>query len=172
MRIATLDELLDIILGAPPIRLNLEIKSLGEVGRPGGTGDLARLAVAIIRSRGLVDRTLVSSFDPVALESARETEPHIETALLVDRDADLDRAIATAAGAGHVALHPHWELLGKGLEAHRAVAAARRWDLRVNVWTVDDEDRMRALLDAGVDGVITNDPATLRRIVDESHLRS
>ena len=34
-------------------------------------------------------------------------------------------------------------------------------------WTVDDPDRMRALIALGVDGIITNVPDVLRAILDE-----
>ena len=38
------------------------------------------------------------------------------------------------------------------------VAHARRNDLRVDVWTVDDPDEMQVLATAGVDAIITNVP--------------
>ena len=38
--------------------------------------------------------------------------------------------------------------------------------LAVQTWTVDEPDEIDALLDAGVDGIFTNDTATLRERVD------
>jgi glycerophosphoryl diester phosphodiesterase len=51
---------------------------------------------------------------------------------------------------------------------HLLVTAERlaRWRARglvVTPWTVDDPHRVRALAAAGVDGLITNDPAGTRR---------
>ena len=43
------------------------------------------------------------------------------------------------------------------------VAAAQRVNRTVQVWTIDDPDRMRQLCDWGVDGIITND---VRRAVE------
>jgi glycerophosphoryl diester phosphodiesterase len=38
--------------------------------------------------------------------------------------------------------------------------------LRLYVWTVDEEGEMRRLAELGVDGIITNHPARLRRVLD------
>jgi len=46
------------------------------------------------------------------------------------------------------------------------VDESHRLGLRVNVFTVDDPDDQRRLLDWGVDGVFTNVPAQLRAILD------
>ena len=38
--------------------------------------------------------------------------------------------------------------------------------LAVNVWTVDDAQRMAALIEMGVDGICTNVPDVARSVVD------
>ena len=67
-----------------------------------------------------------------------------------------DRAelIATAVAGGHRALNAMDSLVDVAL-----VEAAHNEGLELNVWTVDDPDRMRELADFGVDGICTNDPA-------------
>lgn len=47
------------------------------------------------------------------------------------------------------------------------VGAAHARGLRVHVWTVNDEDRMHALLDLGVDGIMTDHTETLRAVLTE-----
>lgn len=52
---------------------------------------------------------------------------------------------------------------------HKAyVTWARRHGYRVNVWTVNEEAEMRKLVELGVDGIITDRPALLSRILGEA----
>ena len=50
--------------------------------------------------------------------------------------------------------HPENSLVDEAL-----VTAVHGSNQRINVWTVNDENRMRALLEWGVDGLITDMPA-------------
>ena len=52
----------------------------------------------------------------------------------------------------------------------RVVRAAHRSGLPVHVWTIDDAPTMRALLDLGVDGVMTDRPAMLREVLTRREL--
>ena len=44
------------------------------------------------------------------------------------------------------------------IHSERVIARAHELGIRVVVWTVDDPATMRSLLDAGVDGIITDHP--------------
>ncbi len=46
----------------------------------------------------------------------------------------------------------------------RFVAGAHRHDLAVHVWTIDDPEEIDRLLDLGVDGIMTDQPETLREV--------
>jgi len=49
----------------------------------------------------------------------------------------------------------------------RLLARAHAHGLPVHVWTVNHAAQMRALLDLGVDGIISDDIATLRSVLEE-----
>lgn len=65
----------------------------------------------------------------------------------------------------HVADMPAvWE--GMPLITPALLASAKQHGIAVLVWTIDDEAEMSALLDAGVDGVMTDRPDVLRRVLE------
>jgi glycerophosphoryl diester phosphodiesterase len=51
------------------------------------------------------------------------------------------------------------------VHSERVIDRAHELGIRVVVWTVDDPATMRALLDAGVDGIITDRPDVLREVL-------
>ena len=77
--------------------------------------------------------------------------PAARTAWLTDGLAP-ERIERVAAG-GHHAIHP-WD----AQVDEAGIRLAHRHGLAVNVWTVDDPERMRQLIAWGVDGICTNVP--------------
>lgn len=123
---------------------------------------VARHVVDLVAAQGLRDRVLISCFHYPTIQLVHELDPTIPTAflhLLIDRS--WDDLAKDVAEAGHAALHP-WD----GLVDDALVAAAKANGLEVNVWTVDDPERMQALVDLGVDGLCTNVPDIARQVVD------
>lgn len=104
-------------------------------------------------------RFLVTSFDPGCLDAVR-ARSSVATGQLAFDIRDVGALIDRAAEAGHVSVNPWDPFVDESFMA-RAMAAG----LRVFPWTVDDPDRMRALVDLGVAGIITNVPDRLRAIV-------
>jgi glycerophosphoryl diester phosphodiesterase len=115
---------------------------------------------AAIQNSGNAARTIVISFDPGTLKALRQLDASSMMGLLVEgARPDLVKA---AVGVGARQLCPRWDLVTRDLveEAHRA-------DLQVVTWTVDEAGQMRAAIDAGVDGVMTDLPDRLRAVVED-----
>jgi glycerophosphoryl diester phosphodiesterase len=153
-RVPILDEVLDAFGARIPF--NLELKR----GRRAVYADLEPAALAAVEHRGLLDRTLFSSFFDPVLARLRALSPAARIALLLStRDPErwLERARAVAAEA----INPSILLAKRAL-----IDAAHAEGFAVYVFTVDAEDDMRRLLDLGVDGMFTNFPDRLRALVD------
>ncbi len=155
--IPTLAEALETCGGA---LVNVELKYDGV--RPGGCRALVD-AVATVVARGAAGpRVLISSFSPTALWLWRRRCPDVPAGLLFERPRPfhrpwplrMDRLLPLLRPA---AAHPQ-----DCLCTPKTVAAWHARGYRVNVWTVDAPERMRALVAMGVDGIITNDPARAR----------
>ncbi len=124
-----------------------------------------RLAVAVTRqvtARDDADRILVSCFDEETITAVHRLAPGLRTALLTGPPIDAS-ALAGLAAAGHVAVHPFDATVTGDF-----VAAAHDLGLAVNVWTVDDPDRMATLAGWGVDGICTNRPDVARSVLDRT----
>ena len=59
------------------------------------------------------------------------------------------------------------EYQGREVVTPRFVEAAHNRNVRVDVWTIDEEEEMRRLLDLGVDVVMTNRPEVLAEVLRE-----
>ncbi len=119
-------------------------------------GAVARISELVVET-GAADRMVVQSFRTETLAACRDLLPMVARFLLrmVPRPEDVE--IARELGA--VAVNPSY----KGFTMRRSVVSEiRDNDLGVFVWTVDDMNGWRELLDAEVDGIITNHPGRLQ----------
>lgn len=147
------------------LAVNAEIKS--DPGEPDFDPDYrvaAEVATILAADTTYADgaRHLVTSFDPHCLTRVREVAPSLRTGQLAFNITDVAALLARARGAGHAAVNPWDPFVDEAF-----MVAARAAGLEVYPWTVDDPERLRALIALGVDGIITNVPDVLRAILDE-----
>jgi glycerophosphoryl diester phosphodiesterase len=116
--------------------------------------------IARVREYGLVDDSMLISFDHPAIRRARAIEPRIRTGALYF--ARLVDATALAVAAAADALCPPWSTVDAGV-----VAEARAAGLAVCVWTANEPNEIRATLAAGVDGLTSDYPDRVRTIEQE-----
>ena len=155
---------LEDLLGAwPDVRFNLDIKAAGV---------LAPL-VRTVRRLKVADRICLGSFSDARIAAARRLfGPSVCTALGPRGVAALRLSSYSPRAAGLVRIQAGvaqvpLQLGGRALVDERFLTAAHARDLQVHVWTVDTEDETTALLDLGVDGVMTDRPRMLKELLEE-----
>ena len=154
LEIATLEE---AFAAFPEQRFNVELK------RPEAA--LADAVCDCVRAFQMQERVLVASFHSKAVERFREVCPEV----------------ASAATPWETAWFFALNLLGLSSAFHPTglafqvpprlvvrdfIANAGNHNVAVHVWTVNDPDEMRRLLQLGVDGLITDRPENAREIID------
>jgi glycerophosphoryl diester phosphodiesterase len=138
-----------------PVEFNIETKSF--LDQPEFTPppeEFARLVLELIRKHKLERRVILQSFDFRTLRAMKALAPAIRLSALTENDRRDFVTIAREAGAGIIS--PHYSLVTpeKVRQAHDA-------GIQVVPWTANDASVWDRLVDAGVDAIISDDPAAL-----------
>jgi glycerophosphoryl diester phosphodiesterase len=145
-RIPTIEEILDFAKKHDVV-FYLELKPSGSWG-----GEHA--LISALRESGEIARTVVISFDPAILANVRNIEPTVMTGLLFEGQISDPLAKAIEIGARQLAVRG-------SLVTPRLLKEARQRDLQVVCWTVNHPGHMRLLMEAGIDGIISDYPDRL-----------
>jgi glycerophosphoryl diester phosphodiesterase len=131
--------------------------------------------VEVIRENGVTDKMIGSAFSDAVLQELRAAAPELATNMGVNEtlvfwgnsfnpiDPEYDPPaeflqVPTEYNVGDrdvVVLHPGF------------VPRAHELDMYVHVWTINDEQEMRELIELGVDGIMTDDPPLLTSVIEE-----
>ncbi|WP_105103384.1 glycerophosphodiester phosphodiesterase [Microbulbifer pacificus] len=162
-RILTVDEVFKTYPGYPMV---IELKSPD----PDAARTLCRKLMAFNKS----NQVIVSSFHQSAIDTLREDCPHVATGAGSDEVKMF--ALATRLHAFRLlspryqALHIPTEYEGISLIDRSSVSQVQDHGVRVDVWTVNDEAEMRRLIELGVDGIMTERPDRLFKVIEEVQL--
>lgn len=151
----SLDEVFDLALKHPRVKVNVEIKSNEKwkdyTPEP---EEFCRMVAAAIRARKMEKRVLVQSFDFRIVKAMKRVAPEFELAALYGPGERSFVDIAQETGVRMV--NPNWKLV-----TAEKVKAAHDAGIRIMAWTVDTPEGWEHVLAMGVDGIITNDPEAL-----------
>ncbi len=154
-QVPTLQEVIDAV--GHRLLLNIELKTLSLKD-----DGLVAEVVRIIEDNHLLDRVIVSSFNPIALRRVKRLYPWIRIGLLYAPDLPLPLRHPWARHLLELdALHPHHSLVDQ-----RYLRWARERGYGVHTWTVDDPGRMWQLMRLGVELIITNRPDLLKQVLE------
>ncbi len=189
-RIPTLAEVVELAVAAgnATVRFNIETKLDPEQPEATVPADrFARLVVEEVHRLGIAERTTVQSFDWRTLQVVQALAPEIATACLTVQRPSFDNLRRGRPGASPWTAGLDVDAIGSvpdlvvaagcriwspaADELHKlSLAEAHGLGLQVIPWTVNDTTVMESLVDAGIDGIVTDYPDRLRRVMQRKGL--
>jgi len=148
--IPTLDELIEVAKGK--VGLQLEIKATG----------MATIIVETLDNYGLIESTLISSFDHSELLNIKKIEPKLKLAPLIigiKKNKTFNKAVAN----NFYAIHPFYKLISKNF-----IKNIHENNIKVNAWTVDSKNAMLKLIEMDIDGIITNKIELAKKVLNRT----
>jgi glycerophosphoryl diester phosphodiesterase len=124
-------------------------------------GDAAT-CVELLRKKQLVGQVVVQAFDWKYVTDCHELEPALTLAALGTGDMTAERLDELQKTGARVAAWNH-----KNITAAE-IAAIHDRGLKAWCFTVDSPERAQELVAAGIDAIITNVPAQIQRVVEDS----
>ncbi|HXJ78481.1 MAG TPA: glycerophosphodiester phosphodiesterase family protein [Candidatus Methylomirabilis sp.] len=160
--VPTLDEVAAVAAGGKR-RMLLEIKTDAQRRR---YSLIEEKVIAILDRHGMSASTVVMAFERETWQRIRRLRPDITSGSLYSRNtlsamgstATREIEASREAGVGVVGLH-------HSLVDEHTVAAARRAGVTLGVWTVNEPETLRRVLDLGVAIVITDRPDLARGLL-------
>jgi len=160
LRIPTLEEAFEAL---PGVRFNIEIKEPA----PG----VAERTLETIARAGRTDLTLLAAEKDAIMATIREAVARTGIRVAIGACVgDVVRCIRAALDGsppppGVMALQIPPDFGGRPVVTPELMRFAHANDVQVHVWTINDPAQMRALLDLGVDGIISDHPARVRDLL-------
>ena len=136
----------------PKLLYNIELKEIGLRDH-----DLGAIVADRVKKHNLAHRTLISSFNLLALRRLRRHSPE-KTPLALIRQTGLGKM-------GHWLVNGRVDQPDHSLVDEKNMEWARKRQLRIHVWTVDDPAEAQRLVSLGVHGIITNKRKLIRQSV-------
>jgi glycerophosphoryl diester phosphodiesterase len=151
-RLPTLDAVI-AELGRLNLSANVEIK---QHKHHKSLDQLIEAVKASISTRSPATGIMISSFDPLALAAMHRREPELEMAMLWGRPPeDWEAQLASIPAT---TIHMHYKALSIGLLEETA-----KRGIKVRAWTCNNPMELVSFWDAGLTGVITDNPALFLR---------
>ena len=161
--------------------VNIEIK---RISHPMESFPVADKVVALLEELDMVEQVLVSSFVPLSLKRVKNLNPAINVAVLtggqlapaqrlsygLDPFEDIppsqyfpgDNPIPFLAELEATTYHPSYTIVNQ-----EQIKLLQKAGIALNIWTVNNRQHMKRLVEAGVNGIITDFPQVLAEVLSE-----
>jgi glycerophosphoryl diester phosphodiesterase len=159
--IVTLDEVVERF---PDVLLNLDLKRTDPDVEP-----YEELLANELRRLDRLSSVIVGSFHDVAVQRFRTLAPSVATSAATGEAATFYFSMLEGVpSVPPIAAFQVPATYGDvNVVDERFVQTAHEADIAVHVWTINDVDEMRRLLDLGVDGLISDRPTPLAQVLKE-----
>lgn len=157
--VPTLQQVLELVDG----RLTVMCELKATPDHPDWDAELVDEVLGTIDKCGARAWSAIHSFSGDVVARARQAEPRISAAIIspaVEGDA-LERLVIGTLKRNAQAISVHHSAVDAQL-----VRSAKQRQLTVWTWTADDKEDWARLIEAGVDGIITNVPHRLRAYLE------
>lgn len=139
----------------PPVNYNIEIvssKKGDEVMHP-EPPQFSKLVYDVVKNKGILARTLFSSFDMRVLQEIHKTDGSAMTGLMSEKSTDVLETNLKDLHFNPTVYSPAFLLCNKSM-----ITKCHALGIKVIAWTPNEMTKMTALKNDGVDGIITDYP--------------
>ncbi|HEY2414437.1 MAG TPA: glycerophosphodiester phosphodiesterase family protein [Pirellulaceae bacterium] len=114
--------------------------------------------VRLLKEKNLLDKVVVQAFDWKYVARCRELAPNLALATLSGKPAAPEQIEAAAATGADVIVWDHQKI------GRREIEQIHKLGKKAWAYTIDDVEKAKQLVAAGLDGVITNKPAEMMKL--------
>lgn len=120
-----------------------------------------KIVIATVDSLGIADRCILQSFDLAILEALHAERPDLDVALLVENADGLEKNLARLSFA------PDYYSPQYAIVTDTLLNELRERGIDLLVWTVNDKQDIKRMIEIGVDGIISDYPDQVIKLLDE-----
>ncbi|HXH31947.1 MAG TPA: glycerophosphodiester phosphodiesterase [Bacteriovoracaceae bacterium] len=153
--------LLEVFAAFPNMNFNIEPKQV--------VPSITKLLCGLIQQRKMTDKIIVGSFQQAAVEEIRAECPEVATSGTPAEVVKFLMMYQTGIGESYtppmqaLQIPKSWGSLQVVTEGF--ISTAHELNVKVHVWTINDPGEMQRLIDMGVDGIMTDYPEKLFRLL-------
>lgn len=117
--------------------------------------------IATVDSLDLADRCIIQSFDSAILEALHAERPDLDVALLVENADGVEKNLA------RLSFKPDYYSTQYEIVTDSLLYDLRERGIDLLVWTVNEKKDIKRMIDIGVDGIISDYPDRVIKLLDE-----